>query len=231
VARSELTVLPAVQSVLPLPHTSGDDPHDGADHPSAVIARGDDFYALRPYSVGDDLRRVHWRTTARRDELVVRQDQPPWQARSTILLETADDSHSPDSFEAAVSAAASIATACSGAGHLVRLVTTGGYDSGAIAARAHLDDVLEHLALVDTDESQLTDGLRILHRPGSGGALAMLLGHTDDGAQPTRAVHGYQRVVAIGFDGLSGPDGRAEANFPERWRRALSVGRVARVVR
>jgi len=45
---------------------------------------GDDFYALRPYVVGDDMRKVHWPSTARRDELMVRQDELPWQGRVTI---------------------------------------------------------------------------------------------------------------------------------------------------
>jgi uncharacterized protein (DUF58 family) len=224
----ELTVLPALEPVTALPHTSGDDPHDGTDHPSAVIAKGDEFYALRPYNVGDDLRRVHWKTTARRDELVVRQDQPPWQARSTILLETRHSAHTAESFEEAVSAAASIAAACTRAGHLVRLVTTGGFDSGTAAGRAHLDDILERLAVVRTDAGRMTDGLALLHLPGSGGALAMLLGQADGSAQPTRAVRGYQRVVAVSFDGIDDAGGLP---FPERWRRTLAAGRGARSLR
>jgi uncharacterized protein (DUF58 family) len=225
----ELTVLPALEPVSPLPHTSGDDPHDGTDHPSAVIAKGDEFYALRPYNVGDDLRRVHWKTTARRDELVVRQDQPPWQARSTILLETRHLAHTTVSFEAAVSAAASIAVACTSAGHLVRLVTTGGYDSGTAAGRAHLDDMLERLAVVRTDASRMTDGLALLHLPGNGGALAMLLGRADGSAQPSRAVRGYQRVVPISFD--AAVLGEVPLPFPERWRRTMAAGRGARSAR
>ncbi|MGD9798345.1 MAG: DUF58 domain-containing protein [Acidimicrobiia bacterium] len=219
----ELTVLPALDAVAPLPHTSGDDPHDGTDHPSAVIAKGDEFYALRPYVVGDDLRRVHWKTTARRDELVVRQDHPPWQARSTILLETRHAAHTPESFERAVSAAASVAAACATAGHLVRLVTTGGYDSGTASGHAHLDELLERLAVVRTDAGRVADGLALLHLPGSGGALAVLLGRPERGAQPTRAVRGYQRVVALAFG-----DPTDDGPFPERWRQALAAGRLSR---
>ena len=69
---TELTVFPRIDEIVPVPHTSGDDPHAGADHPSALGRTGEDFYALRPYVVGDDLRRVHWRSTARHDELMVK---------------------------------------------------------------------------------------------------------------------------------------------------------------
>ena len=36
---------------------------------------------------GDDLRRVHWRRPRRRDELMVRQDEVPWQGRATVVLD------------------------------------------------------------------------------------------------------------------------------------------------
>ena len=55
--------------------------------PHALGRQGDDFYALREYVVGDDLRRVHWPSTARHDELMVRQDEMPWQDRTTVVLD------------------------------------------------------------------------------------------------------------------------------------------------
>src|SRR5882757_9485960 len=42
---AELTVYPHVDQIVPVPHTSGDDPHAGADHPSALGRSGEDFYA------------------------------------------------------------------------------------------------------------------------------------------------------------------------------------------
>src|SRR6266545_3218441 len=106
--RTELTVFPRVDDIVAMPHTTGHDPHAGADHPNALGRPGEDFYALRPYEVGDDLRRVHWPSTARRDELMVRQDELPWQGRVTVLLDVRRTAHTPASLELAVSAAASI---------------------------------------------------------------------------------------------------------------------------
>ncbi len=66
----------------------------------------------RGYRYGDDLRRVHWRSTARYGELMVRREEQPQRARCTVLLDTrvvAYEGAGPDSaFEWAVSGAASV---------------------------------------------------------------------------------------------------------------------------
>src|SRR5688572_16917747 len=64
---TQLTVYPRIDAISPLPTAQGHDPHSGAQHPRALLGTGEDFYALRPYEVGDDLRRVHWASTARLD--------------------------------------------------------------------------------------------------------------------------------------------------------------------
>jgi uncharacterized protein (DUF58 family) len=171
----DLTVWPAIDEVPPLPHTSGDDPHGGADHPNALSSAGDDFYALRPYVVGDDLRHVHWRSTARRDDLMVRQDEMPWQGRATIVLDTRAAAHTDDTFEWAVSAAASIVAACSRRRFLLRLLTTGGHDSGVGSGPKHLDHLLEQLAIARVDDhgsmARTATALRT-----AAGAVTLLLG-------------------------------------------------------
>ncbi len=84
---ADLTVYPRVDAVHPLPDSPGSDRHLNAPRAAFGVA-GEDFYALRPYEVGDDLRRVHWPSTARRDELMIRQNETPWQGRATVLLDT-----------------------------------------------------------------------------------------------------------------------------------------------
>lgn len=147
-ARTELTVFPHLDTVVPVPQTSGYDPHAGAEHPSALGRTGEDFYALRQYVVGDDLRRVHWPSTARRDELMVRQDELPWQGRVSVLLDVRRSAHTPASLEIAVSAAASIITACWKRRDLVRFATTDGVDFGFAGGSAHVEAIMEHLAVV-----------------------------------------------------------------------------------
>jgi uncharacterized protein (DUF58 family) len=236
----ELTVWPAIDEIASLPHTSGDDPHGGTDHPNALVAAGDDFYALREYVVGDDLRHVHWRSTARRDELMVRQDEMPWQGRATILLDTRADAHTRATFEAAVSAAASIVVACSKRRFLLRLLTTGGADSGTGAGSAHVENILEQLATVHTDDvGQLAGAAAALRRAGaSGGALTVLLGgKSDDPDTVGRLRRSFSHCTAVSFRaGRAGGTGAADAvlvvdeehAFVDVWGRATAARRMAR---
>ena len=69
------------------------------------------FHALREYVVGDDVRHVHWRSSARTGQLMVRQFEETRRSQLTIL-HTADERYftSADEFELAVSVTASVAT-------------------------------------------------------------------------------------------------------------------------
>lgn len=200
---ADLTVWPAVDEVTPLPHTQGDEPHGGVDHPNALRPTGDDFYALRPYAVGDDLRRVHWASTARRDELMVRQDEMPWQGRATIVLDTRRGAYGGQAFERAVSAAASILVAGSRRRFLVRLVTATGLDTGFGSGTAHVEAAMEHLAVVRaTDRGDLGGTLDMLRRAGSGGAIAILIGGRAPAdvaaASRLRSAYGHSTVAVFG---------------------------------
>ena len=150
---AELTVLPPVVALLPLPFTLGDDPLAGAEQPNHLGRTGEDFYALRPYVVGDELRRVHWPSTARTGELQVRQDEQPWQGRVTVLLDVRRTTTDQAGFERMVTAAASVIAASGRRGDLVRLVTTGGIDTGAMSGHAQLEALMEHLAVVELTPS------------------------------------------------------------------------------
>ena len=49
---------------------------------------GTDLYGVREYRPGDPLRRIHWKTSARRGELVVREFEPPGLRVLGLLLES-----------------------------------------------------------------------------------------------------------------------------------------------
>ena len=68
------------------------------------------FHALRPYVPGDDRRNVHWRTSARIGQLMVRQFEETRRSQLTMILATrAEHYASEDEFELAISVTASIA--------------------------------------------------------------------------------------------------------------------------
>jgi uncharacterized protein (DUF58 family) len=250
VGRREITVLPRIEPVAPLPRASRDEPRPGADHTRAASTNGGEFYALRPYAVGDDLRRVHWASSARHDDLLVRQEDQPWQGRTTILLDTAPGSTTDAGLELAVSAAASVLTAANARQDVLRLLTTTGHDSGFGVGHAHAAALLEHLALLERAEPRT--GSSALDRLGAtarGGALVVitsLLGPAE--LRPVVAVAArFGSLVLVRFDpsswGGAGPalddvvvpgtEVRATAATPFRqaWDRAVLGRRPARAAR
>jgi len=173
---SELTVYPHVDDIVPIPQTTGNDPMSGAEHPNALGRSGEDFYALRPYVVGDDLRRVHWPSTARHDELMVRQDELPWQGRASVLVDVRAATNTEASLELVISAAASIVTASAKRQDLVRLITTDGNDSGFAAGHAHIESIMEHLASIEAShDAAFRRVLDRAARSSTGGALIAIV--------------------------------------------------------
>lgn len=189
-----VTVLPRVDPVTP-PPLHGDAESRSTRTTTAVT--GSDLAALREYVPGDDIRRVHWRTSARREDLVVRQDRQPRRPGCLVVLDTRADVHRGESFEQAVSATASILVAAHQAGQRVRLCTTDGFDSNRGSGRDHLDLVLGELAVVHTGTDRIrpfakgedpivavttTAGIRGLADHISGIGLTVALGDAPAGA-------------------------------------------------
>jgi len=143
---AEILVYPKVDPVPAPPRPYGDDVRLVERRPTVLGRSSDEFFALRPYVVGDDLRRVHWASTARSDEVMVRQDEMPQQGRTTILLDTRAGAADEATFERMVSAAASLVMACRARDDLVRLVATDGADTG-FTPLAQRDPALEYLAV------------------------------------------------------------------------------------
>jgi uncharacterized protein (DUF58 family) len=196
--RTELTVLPRVDDILPPPMAGGDEPLAGLRLATLAASAGDDFAALREYVVGDDLRRVHWPTSARHGDLLVRQDEVHWQGRTTIVLDTRGHTHSVDTFEMAVSAAASVIAAAWKRRDLVRLVTSSGWDSGVDAGQGHAERLLDELARVSTSQQgTLRGAVGGVSRTGSG-ALVVVTGSLPD-AERT----GLAGAAAVGRHSLT----------------------------
>jgi uncharacterized protein (DUF58 family) len=98
--------------------------HAGADE--RVPHGGTDLLGMREYLPGDDLRRLHWATSARSGKLMVREDADPSAAQLTIVLDDRAGSYPDRDMEDAVDAAASLAAAAAESEHGVRLLTVCG---------------------------------------------------------------------------------------------------------
>ncbi|MBM7775797.1 uncharacterized protein (DUF58 family) [Actinokineospora baliensis] len=148
---SRLVVVPRVVRLAGVPGGSGlGSGDDGSVRLNA--GQGEDDAVVRPYRQGDDLRKVHWRSTAKRDEMMVRVEESPWRGGTTVLLDRRVSGHrgtgAGSSLEWAVSFAASVCVHLHRHGHQIRLVTeTGGILVSDAGDGAHSDDaVLDALA-------------------------------------------------------------------------------------
>lgn len=172
-----IVVYPAIESLTGFPIVRGQDPAMQASRPEHARRGGEDFYTLREYQRGDDLRRVHWPSSARTDELMIRQLETPWQSRALVLLDIRTGNYeSSAAFEKAVSGAATIVT------HLV----SAGFDADLWAGDAEPIDAsrygsaMERLAMVKPDSTIDIEAVASrIRQKGGGGALVLVTGVAD----------------------------------------------------
>ncbi|GAA4546894.1 DUF58 domain-containing protein [Amycolatopsis samaneae] len=179
IAHSRLVVVPQVFPLWGLPSGAG----VGAGDDGTIrlhAGQGEPDVIVRQYRVGDDLRKVHWRSTARRDEIMVRVEERPWRGGTTVLLDHRAAAHHgagpAASLEWAVSFAASIALHLRRSGHHVRLVSEHGVTLADTPGEGgdHYDHVvLDALAaLQPAHQRDITLG----HDPAEGQELVAVLG-------------------------------------------------------
>ena len=181
----------------------------GDNRPRAFATGSAEDVTVREYRRGDDLRRVHWRSSARMGELMVRREEQPWQSRATLFLDNRAVAHRgqgvASSLEAAVSAAASIAVHLGNRGFTVRLVTATGEESGGawhvrdaeLISRA----LLEALAVVEPATAPRVDS-GWLTEHGTGGLTVAVLGAVAPTDLPVlrRMQHHAGAALAIALD-------------------------------
>ncbi|HKS49549.1 MAG TPA: DUF58 domain-containing protein [Amycolatopsis sp.] len=222
IGHSRLVVVPKVVGLWDLPSAaglgSGDDGnvrlHAGRGEPDVIV---------RHYRQGDDLRKVHWPSTARRDEIMVRVDERPWRGGTTVLLDHRAAAHHGSgpaaSLEWAISFVASVCLHIRRSGHRVRLVTEHGKllaDAPGDGGEAYDNAILDALAtLQPAHQRDLTTG----HDPAAGQELIAILGTVTNEAvnQLARYRPRGTRSLAVVLDtpafagGVSAPDHRATA--------------------
>lgn len=191
---------------------------------SRLAPSGDEFYAVREYESGDDLRKIHWRSVARTGKLMIRQDEARFYPRATLFLDARAAAHRGSgpgaSIEWAISAAASAVWHLGREGFGLRLATDERGPNGVRPGREAADSLLELLAILQVSAVRsLVPGIRrIGRRPGAEGALIAIV--APPAAQELallgrlRTVYGWCGAVIIDVDsfGTLAPRMRAEAD-------------------
>lgn len=157
------------------------------------------FHRLREYVVGDDLRNVHWPSTARLGKLVVRQNVDTAEPYSVVLLDLRPSVYSAETFESAVDIAASLVTSLGSDLAPVQLRTSTGEHLGGPAER-DTRPLVDFLTTVTPDERfPLTAELLLLRRDRGGTALVVVTGRLETSGLPLISAlrRRFDRVVAV----------------------------------
>ncbi|MBO2456321.1 DUF58 domain-containing protein [Actinomadura violacea] len=199
----------------------------GRDTSSAAVRASEGAFAgLREHVPGDDVRQIHWRTSARRGRLMVREHMDSTSPGMTVLV---DDRYGPDELDALAEAAASIVASAPDVPVELRLA--GGARSAASAGTiAHLDVLAEAPARPGADFPAACAGLRSAP---SGPVVVLLSARAagDDVAAAMRVLAARRTLSLVGVigtgdtgDGAFAPQGRARllrapdaAAFAAQW--------------
>lgn len=153
-----LVVYPEVIPLPAAPPSPATERRSVSDVPEFLGGRSAEFHALRPYVPGDDIRRINWASSARHDDLIVREDEAPTQNHLTVLLDNAslDSGHAVDK---AASVAASLVSSMRNRSDPFRLITVDGHDTGFVLGTSGVEQALSILAIVDHVEAANTSAL------------------------------------------------------------------------
>lgn len=168
----------------------------------------EEFAGLREWRPGENPRRIHWRTSARRGILVMREYESPADRRVTVALETriaeGDPNRESARFERAVALAASLCAALERRGSAYRLAL-GGSGGGCTQfghGRAHLDRLLVRLALVQPDPAATAEAMDHQMELGLPPDAAVIWVRTGTGETP--AAPGGTAVLRPGVEAREG---------------------------
>jgi uncharacterized protein (DUF58 family) len=200
---TDVIVHPRVEP-LTAPGLGGELASSAATKVRYLFSQGDEFYTTREYRDGDDLRKVHWRSSAKKGQLMIRQEERPWQARAVIAIDLRLAAHRGQggraSFERAVSVAASIALRLGRSGYDLALVA----DDGRSVRPAGMADqgtaILDFLASVEpTSTPSLVPMANRLSRSAGEGLLVAVLGvpSSDEAAALARCRLGFGGALGL----------------------------------
>jgi uncharacterized protein (DUF58 family) len=124
--REDVVVTPEVEDLLGGPNTPFG-MSTGLAMARNLFRTGEEFYTMRSYVIGDDLRRIHWPSVARTGELMIRQDESTRRSNAVLFVDTREAAvgqvHAP-AFEKTVSAAASVGVLLLRYGFSLKLATS-----------------------------------------------------------------------------------------------------------
>jgi uncharacterized protein (DUF58 family) len=170
------------------------------------------FHRLREYVAGDDLRLVHWRSSARAGTLLVKHNVDTSQPYSVVIFDQRPSLYTEESFEQAVDIVASVLVTSAANKAPVELRLTDGTVIGGPRVR-DVTALIDHLTGVTADpDGSLQPHLLTLRRARGGTSLVVVTGELDPADLPSVAAlrRRFDRLVVISLD----VERKAPIDFP-----------------
>ena len=236
--------LPSNQSVLVLPRRyavpdiqlSGTRKyqHGGVGLASSV-GDSEEFISLRDYRPGDPLRRIHWKSFAKKGKPVVKEHQEEFFVRQALILDTFLDTDHREILEEAVSVGASFACSILTQESLLDLLFVGpeAYCFTAGRGVGHTDRMLEILACVRACRERPFSALHhlVLRRQSLlSGCICILLSWDEDRQRLIRQLQALQVPILVLLIAQAGssPSGASDSLTDKPvWFHRLEAGRIA----
>ncbi len=236
-ARTRVIVHPPIETLVPPRLPVGGALLLPSDYRRRSLGlESEEFDVLRPYVEGDDLRHIHWRSTARLGEFMVRRFQPARPGRMTVIIDTRPPGDLSTAQDRTTSVAASIACAVLRSGDEAQILTTDGRGTPLLAHYSEVGAALEFLALLEGGRPEIDV------EPVEGGSVVVAVSAFPDAIDDDSARHelaqrleasliitygsGHRRVAtpAVDHEGgwihLTGP-----GQLPGLWRVPALAGR------
>ena len=151
---------------------------------ASSVGESEEFVSLRDYRAGDPVRHIHWKSWAKTGKPIIKEFQDEFFVRHALILDTFSDTAQPETFEAAVSVAASFACTIQTQDSLLDLMFVGAeaycFTAGRGLARA--EQMLEILAAVAVCRNQSFESLARLvtrHLAAVSGCICIFLAWDD----------------------------------------------------
>jgi uncharacterized protein (DUF58 family) len=205
---------------------------------------GSDDVMIREYRAGDDVRRIHWRSSARSQTLMVRREEQARDLSVTLLVDTRVLRHTGSerdgTLEWTIATAAAIALHCIEEGFALRQVTPDGPlagDTGSLTAAnvlaayaelgvSHSADLPGHggpagsgngLLIALTGRLQPADAASLVELAGSRAGAAIVCRESTDADT-------LVATTALRQEGWSVVEADPSTDVPEAWLRLLGAG-------
>lgn len=124
--------------------------HAGGVALASSVGNSDEFVSMREYRPGDPIKQIHWKSSAKADELIIKEFQDEFFVRHALILDTFHKEPHSNVFEEAVSMAASFVSGLNHQETLLDLMFMGAraYCFASGRGLSHTDRIMEILACV-----------------------------------------------------------------------------------